>query len=47
MLDADGATDLVEIARDDGKTFMVPLTEQAVPDWNDERLVVNPAFVDP
>lgn len=41
-----GATDLVEIEREDGKTFMVPLTDQAVPDWNNQRLVVNEAFVD-
>ncbi len=41
-----GATDLVEIERGDGKKFMVPLTDQAVPDWNDERLVVSEAFVE-
>lgn len=41
-----GATDLVEIERGDGKKFMVPLTDQAVPDWNHERLVVNEAFVE-
>ncbi|MEO1920539.1 MAG: ribosome maturation factor RimM [Sphingomonadaceae bacterium] len=41
-----GATDLVEIERADGRKFMVPLTEQAVPEWNDERLVVNAAFAE-
>ncbi len=41
-----GATDLVEIERGDGKKFMVPLTDQAVPDWNDERLIVNEAFAE-
>ena len=41
-----GATDLVEIERANGKKFMVPLTEQAVPEWNDERLVVNAAFAE-
>ena len=32
--------------RANGKKFMVPLTEQAVPEWNDERLVVNAAFAE-
>ena len=41
-----GATDIVEIEKPDGKKFMVPLTEQAVPEWNDERLVVNAAFAE-
>ena len=34
-----GATDIVEIEKPDGKSFMIPLTEQAVPEWNAERLV--------
>ncbi len=42
-----GATDIVEIEKPDGKKFMVPLTKQAVPDWDDERLVVHADFVDP
>ncbi len=41
-----GATDIVEIEKPDGKKFMVPLTEVAVPEWNAERLVVNAVFVD-
>lgn len=41
-----GATDIVEIEKPDGKRFMVPLTEQAVPEWNAERLIVSAAFVD-
>ncbi len=41
-----GATDIVEIEKPDGKKFMVPLTPQAVPEWNSERLVVDSAFVD-
>ena len=40
-----GATDIVEIEKPDGKRFMVPLTEQAVPEWDDEKLVVAAAFV--
>ena len=40
-----GATDIVEIERPDGKRFMVPLTTQAVPEWNAERLIVAADFV--
>ena len=40
-----GATDIVEIEKPDGSKFMVPLTEQAVPEWNAERLVVSAEFV--
>ncbi len=40
-----GATDIVEIERPDGKTFMVPLTPQAVPGWDTEKLVVESGFV--
>lgn len=39
-----GAGDVVEIARPDGKTFMAPLRPEAVPDWNAERLLLDPAF---
>ena len=39
-----GATDIVEIEKPDGKKFMVPLTKQAVPEWDAERLVVTAAF---
>ncbi len=40
-----GATDIVEIETPDGRTFMVPLTAQAVPDWNAERLIVSADFL--
>ena len=40
-----GATDIVEIEKADGTKFMVPLTEQAVPEWDAERLVVAADFV--
>lgn len=40
-----GATDIVEIEKPDGKRFMVPLTTQAVPEWNAERLIVAADFV--
>ncbi|MEC7399659.1 MAG: ribosome maturation factor RimM [Pseudomonadota bacterium] len=41
-----GATDIVEIEKPDGKSFMIPLTAQAVPDWNAERLVMSADFLD-
>ncbi|QPD00254.1 ribosome maturation factor RimM [Qipengyuania soli] len=41
-----GATDIVEIEKPDGKKFMVPLTEQAVPKWDASRLVISEAFWD-
>lgn len=40
-----GATDIVEIETADGAKFMVPLTEQAVPEWNAERLIVATEFL--
>ena len=41
-----GATDIVEIERAGGKRFMVPLTREAVPDWDDSRLVVAVGFAE-
>ncbi|TMM50123.1 ribosome maturation factor RimM [Qipengyuania marisflavi] len=41
-----GATDIVEILKPDGKTFMVPLTGQAVPEWDQTRLVIAEPFWD-
>lgn len=46
-----GATDIIEIAKDPvpekgPKTFMVPMIEAAVPDWNSERLVISADFAD-
>lgn len=40
-----GATDIIEIEKIDGARFMVPLTPQAVPEWNAERLVVSQHFI--
>ncbi len=40
-----GAGDVIEIARPDGKTFMIPMRADAVPDWNDARLVVDEGFI--
>ncbi len=41
-----GATDIIEIEKLDGGKFMVPLTKQAVPGWDDTRLTVSSDFVD-
>jgi 16S rRNA processing protein RimM len=41
-----GAGDILEIERPDGKRFMVPMIEAAVPEWNDERVVVGAAFAE-
>jgi len=41
-----GAGDVVEIKRANGKTFMVPMHKEAVPEWDEARLVVNADFVD-
>lgn len=41
-----GAGDVVEIERADGRTFMVPMRAEAIPEWSGERLVVDAAFVD-
>ena len=41
-----GAGDILEIERPDGKRFMVPMTGFAVPEWNEERVVVAAGFTD-
>ncbi len=41
-----GAGDVLEIERPTGKRFMVPMRPEAVPEWNAERLVVDPAYVE-
>jgi 16S rRNA processing protein RimM len=40
-----GAGDVIEIAKPDGKTFMVPMRSEAVPEWSHDRLVVDEGFV--
>jgi 16S rRNA processing protein RimM len=40
-----GAGDIMEIEKPDGKRFMVPMNANAVPEWNDQRLVIAAAFV--
>lgn len=41
-----GAGDVIEIERPDGKRFMVPMRPEAVPEWNAERLVISPDFIE-
>ena len=41
-----GAGDVIEIEKPDGKKFMVPMTMDAVPEWNGERLVVTSGFAE-
>ena len=50
-IDNYGAGDVLEIERPSidgkpGKRFMVPMRPEAVPEWNDERLVVAAGFVE-
>lgn len=40
-----GAGDLAEIAPPHARPFLVPLTREAVPEWDEQRLVVNPEFL--
>ena len=40
-----GAGDVIEIRRADGKTVMVPMRPEAVPEWDDTGLVVTAAWV--
>ena len=41
-----GAGDVIEIERPDGKRFMVPMRAEAVPEWDDERMVIEAAFAE-
>lgn len=41
-----GAGDILEIARPDGKTFMVPMRPEAVPEWDGERAVIDASYVE-
>jgi 16S rRNA processing protein RimM len=40
-----GASDVIEIEKADGRKFMAPLTQTAVPEWNDARLILLADFV--
>ena len=39
-----GAGDVLEIERPDRKRFMVPIQPDSVPEWDAERILVNPLF---
>jgi 16S rRNA processing protein RimM len=41
-----GASDVLDIERPDGGRFMVPMVAAAVPEWNAEAIVIDPAYVD-
>jgi 16S rRNA processing protein RimM len=41
-----GAGDVLEIERPDGQRFMVPMRVEAVPEWDDARLVIDAAFAE-
>ena len=41
-----GAGDILEIEKADGKRFMVPMNAQAVPQWGEDGVVVDAAFVE-
>ena len=43
-IDNYGAGDVLEIERPTGKRFMVPMNPDAVPEWDDARLVLEAAF---
>ena len=42
-----GAGDVIEIERPAGKRFMVPMRPEAVPEWDEQRLVISVDFVEP
>ena len=41
-----GAGDVLEIQRTNGKRFMVPMRSEAVPEWNEERIVIDALYAD-
>lgn len=45
-IDNFGAGDVIEIERPTGKRFMVPMRAEAVPEWDERRLVVADEFVE-
>ncbi|WP_194955419.1 ribosome maturation factor RimM [Sphingopyxis solisilvae] len=45
-IDNFGAGDILEIAKPDGKRFMVPMNVRAVPTWNDDGMTIDAAFVE-
>lgn len=43
-IDNFGAGDVIEIERPDKKRFMVPMRAEAVPEWNEARMMVDAAY---
>lgn len=41
-----GAGDVLEIERADRKRFMVPMRQEAVPEWDGERLVIEAGYAE-
>jgi 16S rRNA processing protein RimM len=41
-----GAGDVIEIERADGRRFMVPMRPEAVPEWDEHRLIVSADFIE-
>ena len=41
-----GTGDVIEIERPDGKRFMVPMRVEAVPEWNAQRLLLDPVWAE-
>ncbi len=44
-IDNFGAGDVLEIERPDKKRFMVPMRVEAVPEWDDARLVITASYI--
>lgn len=45
-IDNFGAGDVLEIRKPDGKRFMVPMKVDAVPEWDDARIVIEADYVE-
>jgi 16S rRNA processing protein RimM len=39
-----GAGDVIEVERPNGKRFMVPMNDRAVPEWDAQRMVIDAGF---
>jgi len=42
-----GAGDVLEVRRENGKTFMVPMRPEAVLEWDEARIVIEAAWAEP
>jgi len=41
-----GAGDVIEVRKPDGKKFMVPMKAEAVPEWDDARIVIEAGWAE-